>query len=94
MSCAGETETVQTQLVGEHWMPVVLASLAVACHAGLPLRQAAMALRQMAPLVGRMQPVRLPCGATVLRDDYNAAIDGVKLRTLSPLMSMSPTTQR
>jgi UDP-N-acetylmuramoyl-tripeptide--D-alanyl-D-alanine ligase len=75
VSCAGETEIVQTQLVGEHWMPVVLASLAVACHAGLPLRQAATALRQVPPVVGRMQPVRLPGGATVLRDDYNAAID-------------------
>ena len=54
---------------------MVLASLAVACHAGLTLRQAASALGQVPPVVGRMQPVRLPGGATVLRDDYNAPID-------------------
>ena len=75
VSCAGETETVQTQLVGEHWMPVALASLAVARHAGVPLREAAAALREVPPAMGRLQPVRLPGGATVLRDEYNAAID-------------------
>jgi UDP-N-acetylmuramoyl-tripeptide--D-alanyl-D-alanine ligase len=72
---AGQTETVQTQLVGEHWMPVVLASLAVGCHAGLTLREAAAALREVPPLTGRLQPVRVPSGATILRDDYNAPID-------------------
>ena len=74
-SWAGQTETVHTRLVGEHWLPAVLASLAVACHAGLTLRQAAVALGKVAPLTGRMQPIRLPGGATVLRDDYNAPID-------------------
>jgi UDP-N-acetylmuramoyl-tripeptide--D-alanyl-D-alanine ligase len=55
----------------------VLASLAVACQAGLTLRQAATALRDVPPLTGRMQPVPVPSGATVLRDDYNAPIDSL-----------------
>jgi UDP-N-acetylmuramoyl-tripeptide--D-alanyl-D-alanine ligase len=75
VNCAGATETVQTQLIGAHWMPPVLAALAVAGYAGLTLQQAAAALRQVPPVTGRMQPVELPGGATVLRDDYNAAID-------------------
>lgn len=75
VSCNGETQTVRTQLIGEHWMPVVLASLAVARHAGVTLREAALALGQVPPVVGRLEPVRLPGGATVLRDDYTAAVD-------------------
>lgn len=85
VSCDGQTETVRTQLIGEHWAPVVLASLAVACHAGVPLREAATSLRQVPPIAGRLLPVRLPSGATVLRDDYHAAVDTLEaaLRVLA-----------
>jgi UDP-N-acetylmuramoyl-tripeptide--D-alanyl-D-alanine ligase len=90
VSCAGETETVQTQLIGDHWMPVVLASLTVAYHAGVPLRDAATGLRQVPPVTGRLQPVRLPSGATVLRDDYHAAVDTLDaaLRVLANAAAM------
>ena len=71
----GGTVTARTQLVGGHWAPVVLAALAVARHAGVPWGVAADALRAVEPFAGRLQPVRLPGGATVLRDDYNAAVD-------------------
>ncbi len=81
VSCAGETQLVQTQLVGEHWMPAVLAALTVATHAGVPLGEAAAALRGMPPLPGRMQPVRVPSGAIVLRDDYSGSVD-----TLEPAL--------
>jgi UDP-N-acetylmuramoyl-tripeptide--D-alanyl-D-alanine ligase len=71
----GQAVTVRTQLVGAHWTPVVLATLAVARHAGVAWAAVAEALRGVEPLPGRLQPVRLPGGATVLRDDYNAAVD-------------------
>ena len=71
----GQAVTTRTQLVGRHWTPVVLAALAVARHAGVPWDLAAAALSSVEPLPGRLQPVRLPGGATVLRDDYNAAVD-------------------
>ena len=76
-SYAGVAETVRTQLVGEHWTPTVLAAMAVASYAGVSLHEAAAALRQVPPTVGRLQPVRIPGGATVLRDDYSAAIDAL-----------------
>lgn len=78
---AGATQPVQTQLVGEHWMPAVLAAFTVAAHAGVPLGEAATALRGVPPLPGRMQPVRVPSGAIVLRDDYNGSVD-----TLEPAL--------
>lgn len=70
----GETQVVRTQLVGAHWMPAVLAAVAIARHAGVPLGEAASALRRVAPVIGRLQPVALPTGGTVLRDDYNGTV--------------------
>ena len=75
VSCDGVNETVRTRLVGEHWMPVVLAALAVARHAGVPLGEAAAALGRVPPVLGRLEPVQLPGGATVLRDDFIGSID-------------------
>ena len=74
-SVDGETETVRTRLVGAHWMPVALAALAVAHRAGVPLGTAAAALAEVAPVFGRLEPVRLPGGAIILRDDCCGAID-------------------
>ena len=70
-----ETATARTQLVGAHWTPAVLAALAVAGRAGVPLAAAAEALGRVSPFPGRFQPVRLPNGAVILRDDYNGAVD-------------------
>ena len=78
---AGETQIVRTQLVGAHWMPTVLAALAVARHAGVSLEAAAGALQKVAPVIGRLQPLPLPSGATVIRDDYNGTVD-----TLDPAL--------
>ncbi len=62
---------VKTKLVGEHSLNSVLAALAAAsCH-GVDLASAASAMERVEPMCGRMQPVRLPSGACVLRDDYN-----------------------
>ena len=75
VSCDGVNETVRTRLVGEHWMPVILAALAVARHAGVPLGEAAAALGRVPPVLGRLEPVQLPGGATVLRDDFIGSVD-------------------
>lgn len=66
---------VETQLVGTHWLPSVLAALAAAEACGVPLAAAAAAVRQVPPFPARLEPVLLPNGATVLRDDYNASVD-------------------
>lgn len=71
----GETAHVRTQLVGTHWLPSVLAAVATAVSCGVTLRDAAAAMAAVEPFPARLSPVRLPVGAVVLRDDYNASID-------------------
>jgi UDP-N-acetylmuramoyl-tripeptide--D-alanyl-D-alanine ligase len=71
----GARRRVETQLLGTHWLPGALAALAVARHLGIGLADAAGALAAVRPFRGRLEPVRLPAGATLLRDDYNASVE-------------------
>jgi UDP-N-acetylmuramoyl-tripeptide--D-alanyl-D-alanine ligase len=73
--CGGETCRIQTQQLGCHWVPALTAALAVAKHVGIPLEESASELRSSAPYTGRLEPVQLPCGAIMVRDDYSASID-------------------
>ncbi len=72
---SGETCRVRTRLVGTHWCAAATAALAAARSQGVPLSAAADALAAVAPFRGRMQPVLLPCGAVVIRDEYDGSID-------------------
>jgi UDP-N-acetylmuramoyl-tripeptide--D-alanyl-D-alanine ligase len=70
-----ESASVQTQLIGTHWRHSVLAAIAAAHVSGVPLRDAAAAINQVAPAPGRMQPASLSSGATMIRDDFDGSID-------------------
>ena len=70
---AAETVKIETQLVGTHWVPALLASLLAAQQSGVPLNAAAEISPLLKPFPARMQPVRLPSGATVIRDEYNGS---------------------
>lgn len=78
LKCAAGDLPVRTRFVGVHWAPCVLAALAAAVESGLTPRQAAEACGRVEPFAGRMQPVKVPSGAIVLRDDYNASIDTIE----------------
>jgi UDP-N-acetylmuramoyl-tripeptide--D-alanyl-D-alanine ligase len=72
----GGRHAVRTRLVGTHWAPTVLASLATARACGVPLASAIATLGAVEPFWARMQPVTLPdSGATVLRDEWNGSVD-------------------
>ena len=73
-----ETLPVKTQLVGGHWLPAALATLAAAGSLGIDLRTAAALLAKVPPFPGRLSPYRVPSGAIVLRDDYNASVTGTE----------------
>jgi UDP-N-acetylmuramoyl-tripeptide--D-alanyl-D-alanine ligase len=73
--CGAQTIDVRTRLVGTHWVASALASLAAARACGVPLAAAARALGEVAPFAGRMQPVTLPSGAVVIRDEENGSPD-------------------
>jgi UDP-N-acetylmuramoyl-tripeptide--D-alanyl-D-alanine ligase len=66
---------VQTRLVGPHWVPSVLAAIAAARACGVGLDDSVRALREVDPFPARMQPIALPSGAILLRDEYNGTMD-------------------
>ena len=70
-----ETVLVNTNLVGEHWVNSVLAALLAADSCGVSLGRAAGEIARVEPFMARMQPVALPGGATMLRDEWNGALD-------------------
>jgi UDP-N-acetylmuramoyl-tripeptide--D-alanyl-D-alanine ligase len=70
---ASEAQPVMTKLVGDHWVNSVVAALAAAVSCGIPLRLAAEAVSTVEPFNGRMQPVMVPGGAVMIRDEYNAS---------------------
>jgi len=71
----GESCHVRTRLVGTHWCTSAAAALAGARSLGVPLQEAAAALATVEPFLSRMQPVLIPAGAVVLRDEYDGSID-------------------
>jgi len=85
-----ETRWVKTNLVGEYWTNTILAALLTALACGISLKTAVAALERMPPFMGRMQPVRLPSGATLLRDDIGGSPDTfqVALRVLQEAEGM------
>jgi UDP-N-acetylmuramyl pentapeptide synthase len=48
--------------------------MATAVCCGVPLAKAAASLAHVQPVAGRMDPMLLPNGVTVLRDDFNATL--------------------
>lgn len=68
-----ERVEVRTRMVGEHWVPSILGALLAARHCGLALRRCSKALEEVPPSRGKMEPVLLPGGAVVIRDEYNAS---------------------
>jgi len=68
-----ESQFVQTQLVGTHWASSVAAAVSIASACGVSLADSAKAIAKMPPFIARMQPVGLPCGATLIRDEYNGS---------------------
>jgi UDP-N-acetylmuramoyl-tripeptide--D-alanyl-D-alanine ligase len=73
-----QSARVETQLVGKHWLGGCLAALAVSVECGMSLGDAAKALSQTAPTIGRLQPALLPNGAVILRDDFKGGVDTLK----------------
>lgn len=79
MTCraGNQRARIRTQLVGTHWASSVSAAVAGAVACGVSLAQAARALAAVAPPAGRLQPVLLPSGAVVVRDEGVASPDSL-----------------
>jgi len=79
LEARGEQHAVRVRLIGAQMVYPVLAAAATAMIDGRDLREIAVALEALAPTPGRLQPVVLPGGATVLRDDYKSTVETVHL---------------
>ncbi len=69
VSAFGEESDVAVRFLGRHLVHATLAAIAVARLEGVALADALGRLHAVQPAPGRMQPVALPDGVTVLRDD-------------------------
>jgi UDP-N-acetylmuramoyl-tripeptide--D-alanyl-D-alanine ligase len=72
--CGHESSSVETNLVGEQMLTSALSALTAAVCCGVPLAQAAACFKEIQPVPGRMQPMQLPNGVTVIRNEYNAVL--------------------
>jgi len=68
---------VHTRLVGVHWKYSVLAAIAAANICGLSLDDAVAGAALTEPVPGRLQPIRLPSGAVMIRDELEGSIDAL-----------------
>lgn len=73
----GQRREMTVRLVGRQMIYPVLGAIAVALAEGIALDQMLSRLRTLPPTAGRMQPVSLPNGAIVLRDDYKSTLETI-----------------
>lgn len=74
-----ETARICTRLVGAHWVPSVAGAIATARLCGLSLAECAAVAATIPPFLGRMQPVRHPSGAVLLRDEGNGTMETLEV---------------
>ena len=72
LSHEGNTHRVETKLIGGHFLPNVLASLACAHQVGMALDRAIEAVKNIRPIEGRMSEHRDDSGVRFVRDDYKS----------------------
>jgi UDP-N-acetylmuramoyl-tripeptide--D-alanyl-D-alanine ligase len=77
LHAGGESVVLDARLVGDGLVHGLLAAAAVAGVEGRPLATVVPRLASMPATRGRLQPVVLPGGVTVLRDDYKSTPETV-----------------
>jgi UDP-N-acetylmuramyl pentapeptide synthase len=71
----GQKREVSVRLIGRHTILAALAAIAVSQREGLPLEETLTRLGTLEPTPGRMDPVPLPNGAWMLRDDFKSSLE-------------------
>jgi UDP-N-acetylmuramyl pentapeptide synthase len=73
----GKTWEMTVRLLGCHMVYPILAAIATAVAKGLPPDQVLSPLRKLSPTPGRMEPIVLPNGALILRDDFKSPLETI-----------------
>ena len=71
---SGQTVSVVTQLVGDHWVTAVLAAIAIGIACGLGLRTCAEAVKSVDPVFGRYSAHVRSDGTAYILDTYKAPL--------------------
>ncbi len=74
----GESRDLRIKLIGRPMIYPILAAVAVALAEGFTLDQIQPGLEMLPTIPGRLEPVRLPSGAIILRDDFKSALETIE----------------
>lgn len=88
----GESQFIETPLVGEHNVMNLLLATAVAVHEGMSLRDIALRARTLAPAESRLVVKTGEAGITIINDAYSANPVGV--RSALKVLGMYQTGKR
>ncbi len=72
------TRPVRLRLIGRRMIYPALAAVAVGLSRGLALDQILPGLESLGPTPGRLEPILLPCGATLLRDERKTHVETIE----------------
>lgn len=75
----GQARDVRVRLVGRPGVCAALAAVAVGLAEGFPLDDIVAALATVIPAPGRLEPVPLPNGAVILRDEYKSTLETIEV---------------
>jgi UDP-N-acetylmuramoyl-tripeptide--D-alanyl-D-alanine ligase len=78
LEVGAERRAGRVRLLGRHQVYAALAALAVSVVEGVELGLALDRLEALEPTPGRLEPVQLPSGAIVLRDDYKSSFETIE----------------
>jgi UDP-N-acetylmuramyl pentapeptide synthase len=92
LAAFGEEREVAVRLLGRHMVYAILAAIAVSHSEGYALDGTLARLRELPPTPGRMDPVLLPNGVTVLRDDFKSTLETV--HTALDVLAQVPASRR
>jgi len=73
----GRTCELTMKLLGRHMVYPILAAIATALAKGFSLDQILSPLQTLSPTPGRLEPIQLPNGALILRDDFKSPLETI-----------------
>ena len=88
----GKTREMSVKLLGRTMVYPILAAIAIALAKGLPLERVLLPLQELSPTPGRLEPVPLPNGAIILRDDFKSSLETI--HAALDLFSQIPAKRR
>ncbi len=77
LDASGKTYDMTTRLLGRTMVYPILAAIAVALSKGGSLDKVLPLLQALSPTPGRLEPIRLPNGALILRDDFKSSLETI-----------------